>query len=169
MPDELTGSSIGGSLPMRHKRGVLSQAFEICRVRPRSTSHPGSLLHAGGGSFNSVQFRASGERNSMTPGATHITWTRWPGLKPARSSQRPRRRILGLIPFQRSPSASICSVRTLACDSIPVPDCRSPGIAVSKSVRRSHSSFSGDWASGQVRAPLSVLQQSLRIMFYCFD
>ncbi len=60
-----------------------------------------------------------------------MTWTRWPGLKPACSSQRPMRRILGLIsPFQKSPSASICSVRTVGYGSVRVGDFRTPGIAL---------------------------------------
>jgi len=55
----------------------------------------------------------------MTPGATHVMWTRWLGLNPARSSQRPTRRIFGLIrPFQMSPSASIFNERTGECGSI---------------------------------------------------
>ena len=79
---------------------------------------------------------ASGERNSITPGAMHVTWTRCPGLKPACSSQRPMRRSLGLMsPFQRSPSASIFSVRMVGCGSIRVDDCRTPAIAVCKNVR----------------------------------
>jgi len=49
----------------------------------------------------------------MIPGARHRTVTRVSGLNPARSSQRPMRRILGLIvPFQASPPASIFKVRT---------------------------------------------------------
>ena len=43
-----------------------------------------------------------------------MTWTRFPGLNPARSSQRPIRRIFGIVaPFQKSPSASIFSMRTV--------------------------------------------------------
>jgi len=49
----------------------------------------------------------------MIPGARHRTVTRVSGLNPARSSQHPIRRILGLIvPFQASPLASIFKVRT---------------------------------------------------------
>src|SRR5437764_4146513 len=56
---------------------------------------------------------ASGERNSIITGATHVTWTRWPRLNPARSSQRPMSRIFGFVrPLQKSPSASIFNVRT---------------------------------------------------------
>ena len=102
------------------------------------------------GWFVSLAIDASGERNSMTPVATQVTCTRRPGLKPACSSHRPMRRILGLIrPFHRSPSASICSVRTVGCGLIRVGDCKAPDIAMSKGVRCSSIPFSGDSASGQ--------------------
>ena len=60
----------------------------------------------------------SGERSSITPGATHVTLTRFPGVNPARSSQRPVRRIFGFLgPFQKSPSDSIFKVRKSGCGS----------------------------------------------------
>ena len=56
--------------------------------------------------------RQASERSSITPGAMQVTHTRVPGLNPARSSQRPMRRILGLVRrLKKSPSSSIFNVR----------------------------------------------------------
>ena len=106
--------------------------------------------------------QASGERNSMTPGARQVTWTRRPGLKPACSSQRPMRRIFGFTsPFQKSPSASIFSVRTVGGRSICVDASRTPDIVVSKEVRSSLPWCSFNPRNGQMRAHLSREQQSI--------
>jgi hypothetical protein len=49
----------------------------------------------------------------MIPGARQVTETRVPALNPALSSQRPMRRIFGLMRRpKKSPSCSIFNVRT---------------------------------------------------------
>jgi hypothetical protein len=55
----------------------------------------------------------SSQRSVNSPRRAEITRTLCPGLKPARSSQSPQRRIFGFIPrVQKSPMASIFNTRS---------------------------------------------------------
>jgi len=83
------------------------------RTKPHQNGHSGCFDED---CFVSFTITASGQHNSITPGATHLLWTRLPGLNPARSSQCPVRRIFGLMrPFQKSPDASIFKARMYGC------------------------------------------------------
>jgi hypothetical protein len=101
------------------KTAAPKRAQRLYGVELDSAPHQRELLsRPHDGEFVSVTIKAAGERNSITPGATHVTWTRLPGLNPARSSQRPMIRILGLMrPFQGSPSGSIFNMRPGGCGS----------------------------------------------------